>query len=162
MNKFLIIFICFFCSSLSQALEVKCNFEEVYKDGQTQQGILIMKNDLLRYQYLNPSLFTIFHDGQKYYALENQNLEKFHILNNNTKMLNELVNLAQKFPDIKNSYKRNNYIINIEKSLVDKFVKRISINSNNLNMSIYFHNCKFMPINNRVFEFDPLLVKIEG
>ena len=80
-------------------------------------------------------------------------------MNNNTKMLNELVNLAQKFPDIKNSYKRNNYIINIEKSLVDKFVKRISINSNNLNMSIYFHNCKFMPINNRFLNLIRYLLK---
>lgn len=161
MIKFLTIFI-FLYSNLLNALEVKCNFEEVYQDGQIQQGILIMKNNLLRYQYSSDDLFTIFHDGQKFYALENQNLEKFQVINNNTKMLDELIMLAQKFPNIQKSYKRNNYHINIEKSLVDKFVKRISINSSNLNMSIYLHNCKFIPINNRVFEFDPLLVKIDS
>lgn len=162
MIKLITFFILFFYSNVLIALEVKCNFEEVYQDGQLQQGMLIMKNDLLRYQYFSRDLFTIFHDGQKFYALENQNLEKFHVINNNTKMLDELIMLAQKFPNIEKSYKRNNYSIKIERSLVDKFVKRISINSNNLNMSIFFHNCKFIPINNRVFEFDPLLVKIEG
>ena len=48
MIKFLTIFI-FLYSNLLNALEVKCNFEEVYQDGQIQQGILIMKNNLLRY-----------------------------------------------------------------------------------------------------------------
>lgn len=162
MIKLITFFIIFFYSNVLIALEVKCNFEEVYQDGQMQQGMLILKNDLLRYQYFSMDLFTIFHDGQKFYALENQNLEKFHVINNNTKMLDELIMLAQQFPNIEQSYKRNNYSIKIERSLIDKFVKRISINSNNLNMSIFLHNCKFIPINNRVFEFDPLLVKIEG
>ena len=70
MIKLIIYLIIFFYSNLLFALEVKCNFEEVYQDGQMQQGMLIMKNDLLRYQYFSTDLFTIFHDGKKFYALE--------------------------------------------------------------------------------------------
>ena len=150
-----------FYSNFLQGVEVKCNFEEVYKNGQMQQGMVILKNNLLRYQYFDKDLFTIFYNGESFYTLENQNLKKFNKINSNTKMLEELISLSQKYPNIKNKYEKKNYVIEIERSLIDKFIKRISIKSNNLNMSIFFNNCKFMPINKRLFEFDPLLVDIE-
>lgn len=159
MIRYLSFFIILYLGSLN-ASEVKCNFEEVYQDGQVQQGIMIMKGNLLRYQYLSPELFTIFHNGEAFYALENNNHEKIHKINNNTKMLEELIDIASKFPEIERSYIKNNYTIDIELSLIDDFVKRLSIRSNDLNMSIFFNNCKFMNINERIFVFDPLLVNI--
>lgn len=161
MIRFILTIFLVFYSNFLQGIEVKCNFEEVYKNGQTQQGLVILKNNLLRYQYFDKDLFTIFYDGESFYTLENQNLKKFNKINNNTKMLEELIILSQKYPNIKSKYEKKNYVIDIEPSLIDKFIKRISIKSNNLNMSIFFNNCKFIPINNRVFQFDPLLVNIE-
>lgn len=161
MIRYILTIFLVFYSNFLQGVEVKCNFEEVYKNGQMQQGMVILKNNLLRYQYFDKDLFTIFYNGESFYTLENQNLKKFNKINSNTKMLEELISLSQKYPNIKNKYEKKNYVIEIERSLIDKFIKRISIKSNNLNMSIFFNNCKFMPINKRLFEFDPLLVDIE-
>ena len=161
MIRFILTIFLVFYSNFLQGIEVKCNFEEVYKNGQIQQGLVILKNNLLRYQYFDKDLFTIFYDGKSFYTLENQNLKKFNKINNNTKLLEELIILSQKYPNIKRKYEKKNYVIDIEPSLIDKFIKRISIKSNNLNMSIFFNNCKFIPINERVFQFDPLLVNIE-
>ena len=33
------------------ALEIKCNFEEVYQNGDNQIGSILIKNDKIRYQY---------------------------------------------------------------------------------------------------------------
>ena len=47
----------FFCLNLS-ALELHCKFEEVYQDNQQQNGLILIKNDHLRYQYYDSKLYT--------------------------------------------------------------------------------------------------------
>ena len=42
-----LIFIFFFKTFNLFAIEVKCNFEEVYQNGETQQGIFLIKKDKL-------------------------------------------------------------------------------------------------------------------
>ena len=37
-----------------------CNFEEVYKNGQIQQGFFLLKDKELRYEYTNHDLYKIF------------------------------------------------------------------------------------------------------
>ena len=39
------------------AIEVKCNFEEVYQNGETQQGIFLIKKDKLRYNTVTKIYF---------------------------------------------------------------------------------------------------------
>ena len=54
--KKLILLFSFYLNSLF-AVEVTCNFE-VYR-ADIQEGILMLSNNLLRYQYLKDNLFTI-------------------------------------------------------------------------------------------------------
>ena len=44
MNKFLIIFL--LQVNFLYAIEVKCNFEEVYGNGEVHQGLFFLKNNL--------------------------------------------------------------------------------------------------------------------
>ena len=53
--------------NLSFALEVSCNFEEVYGSGDTQQGILLLKDQKLRYQYFDKDLFTIIARDENFF-----------------------------------------------------------------------------------------------
>ena len=50
MKPFILIFL--FIANLSFAVEVSCKFEEVYGNGDTQQGIFLLKNQNLRYEYM--------------------------------------------------------------------------------------------------------------
>ena len=43
------------------ALELYCDFEEVYLDGTTQQGFFLIKDDKMRYEYLDEKLFIIYY-----------------------------------------------------------------------------------------------------
>ena len=46
------------------SLEFSCDFEEVHANGTVNQGIVLLKQDKLRYEYLNKDLFIIFVDGK--------------------------------------------------------------------------------------------------
>ena len=57
--KYLLTLISIFFNSI-YALEFSCLFEEVYQDGQVQQGTFIIKNKT-RYQYEDKNLYTIIY-----------------------------------------------------------------------------------------------------
>ena len=61
-----------------------------------------------------------------------------------------LIEIISDFPNINNIYNNNDLIIKIEKSN-DKFLKRVSIQSDELNLSINIMNCKFDEINKKYF-----------
>ena len=69
MKKLILLFSLNFSSLF--AVEVKCNFEEVYKNGEVQEGILMLKDQSLRYQYLKQDLFTIIAKENKFYLIRN-------------------------------------------------------------------------------------------
>jgi hypothetical protein len=56
------------------ALEVQCQFEEVYLDGSTQQGSFFFQQGMLRYQYTNPQLYTLIYDLDRLYLVQNFNI----------------------------------------------------------------------------------------
>ena len=60
------------------------------------------------------------------------------------------MNIAAEYPNLKNRYYYSNTNIIVEKSS-NSFIKRVSINSENLNVSINLLNCKFENINNKYF-----------
>ena len=67
---FFISLVIFFYFNKSVAIEIYCNFEEVYKDGQVQKGFFLIKDDSLRYEYTNQNLFIIFKEKENFYAVK--------------------------------------------------------------------------------------------
>ena len=67
MKKLLIIFL--LQINFLHGLEIKCNFEEVYGNGEVQQGIFFLKNQKLRYEYLNKNLFTIIAKNENFFLV---------------------------------------------------------------------------------------------
>ena len=153
MIKFL--FGLFLLVSSSNALEIKCDFEEVYSDGTVQNGFFLIKNKMLRYQYNNNDLFTLFHKQDEFFLVRNNNLGQIQKLTDNLDLVKELIKISSEYPNIESEYVNNKMIIKLEKQLSNNFYKRISINSEKLNMSIYFNECKQIQINQRYFNHNP-------
>ena len=146
--KKLILFI-LFPLNFSFALEVKCDFEEVYQNSDVQQGFFLIKDKMLRYQYYDQDLFTIIVKNNKYFLINNrdkivQNLEE------ESRLLDQIIEIISDFPNINNTYISDNLIVKIEKSSI-KFIKRVSITSDELNLSINIMNCNFNEIDKKYF-----------
>ena len=124
------------------ANEIYCKFEEVYKDGSIQNGFFIIKNDGMRYQYKDKELYTLFFKNSEFFIVNHSNNKNFQKINQNTDLIEELFNLYQKYPNIKNEYSKNNLFIRLEPSLEKIFYKRISVVSESYNLSIYLNDCK--------------------
>jgi hypothetical protein len=71
-------------------------------------------------------------------------------LSENTESLKNFIILASDYPNINETYQDNDLFIKVEKSDV-AFIKRLSIQSNDLNLSVNFFNCNFEPINKKYF-----------
>ena len=152
-SSFFILFL-FYQSSLF-GFETSCKFEEVYDNGQSEQGFMLLKDKKLRYQYYDNQLFTIFFKNNDFYLVKNNQIKVFQKIQDNTEVIRELINLAALFPNIKDSYQSNNLKIFIEKSKEHHFIKRLSVNSKDLNMSIYFFDCQNQTPPARFFNFSP-------
>tara|TARA_Y200000002_G_scaffold329415_1_gene293494 strand:- start:21 stop:503 length:483 start_codon:yes stop_codon:yes gene_type:complete len=153
MIKFL--FGLFLLVSSSNALEIKCDFEEVYSDGTVQNGFFLIKNKMLRYQYNNNDLFTLFHKKDQFFLVRNNNLKNIQKLTDNLDVVKELIKISSEYPNIEPEYVKNEMVIKLERQISNNFYKRISINSEKLNMSIYFNECKSIQINKRYFNHNP-------
>ena len=103
------------------AIEVTCNFEEVYQNSEVQQGVFLIKDKMLRYQYYKHDLFTIIAKNNNYFLIDNHS-KVVQKLNKKTESLEILIEIISDFPNINNIYNNNDLIIKIEKSN-DKFLK---------------------------------------
>ena len=154
MIKFLFFIIFFFISNL-HSLELKCRFEEVYADSSVQNGFFLIKDQMLRYEYSSEELFTIIHNYDQFFLVKNNDQKIVNKITQNTEIIEELLRLSQKYPDIKEDYISDDLIIKIEKTLSGDFVKRVLINSPNVKLSIYFNDCQNIKIHNRYFSHNP-------
>jgi len=136
------------------ALELYCDFEEVYLDGTTQQGFFLIKDDKMRYEYLDEKLFIIFRNSNNFYLVEKNNKKQFQKLNQNNSILSELVNLIDEYPNFENEYFKDDYRIIVESSINSPFLKRIAFFSDTLTLSIYFNNCSFESMYDPFFRYD--------
>ena len=136
-------------------MELKCNFEEVYFDGSIQNGFFLIKNHKLRYEYGAESLFTIIHNHDQTFLVRNNDSKIINKINENAKIIEELINISKKYPDIEKEYTSDDLIIKIEKALKGDFVKRILINSPEIKVSIYFNDCQNIKIQNKYFIHNP-------
>ena len=131
------------------SLEVECNFEEVYKNGEVQQGGLLIKKDMLRYEYFDKDLYTIIFRKNDY-LMVNNNTKIVQQINEHKEILDMLYRTLSSYPNIQKEYKDEEFIIKMIESS-NNFIKRISIQSNSINMSINLHNCKFKNIHKKYF-----------
>ena len=132
------------------AIEATCNFEEVYQNGEIQQGVFLIKNQMFRYQYYDQDLFTIISKKNNYYLVKN-NTKTVQKIDKNTDTIQALVDIISDFPNLKDKYNYNKSIIKIEHSS-NKFIKRVSIISEKLNLSINVLNCNFDKIEKKYFK----------
>ena len=143
-------------ANLSFALEVSCNFEEVYGSGDTQQGILLLKDQKLRYEYFDKDLFTIIARDKNFFLIHRAHKNNVQKITENTKPLEIFIDISSEYPNIDKNYKIDDMKIKIEKS-ANKFIKRISVNSDSVNVSINLMNCNFDNIDRkyfRIFNFE--------
>lgn len=135
-------------------MEISCDFEEVYVNGELQQGILLVKNDKLRYQYFNKDLYTLLYVNQKIFLVNNLDTKKVQYLENQNNILPSILEIFDEYPNFKKKYMKNGYEIKIEKG-DGKFIKRLVIKSNKLNLSIFFINCREVSLRDKYFNFNP-------
>ena len=147
--KKIILFYLFYFNSLF-AVELKCNFEEVYQNGEVQEGLMMLKDDMLRYQYLKDSLYTIISKNNKFYLIRNDS-KTVQKLSENTSLLESFINLASEYPDIEDMYTYEDVVVKVERSSA-RFIKRLSIKSDAVNLSINIFNCKFEQIDKKYFK----------
>ena len=139
------------------ALEGECYFEEVYKNGEIQNGLLLVSDEDIRYEYFKPQLFTIISTLNDFYLIENSNKNNFEkIKSPNLLIFQNLKKIILEYPNIKNSLSMDGYFIEIERGNSEYFPKRIILKSEKMNLSIYLRDCKIKPINKLFFKYNPM------
>ena len=155
MKYIIILFIYFFQIYNGNSLELACQFEEVYSEGQIQQGSFLIKNDNLRYEYFDRNLFTIIHKNGQTSISKNSDRKHIDDYDKNNNLINHLITIADDHPFFKNEYNINEYKIILEKSENTNFIKRLAIVSNQINLSIFFQNCRNKEILDLYFQHYP-------
>ena len=155
MKKLLLCTLIFSLHSNLIAKKIYCQFEEVYQNGETQQGQILLFDEKLRYEYFDENLFTLLFVNENLFQIENKKPHRTKLVNNYP-IINDLFLIYSKFPDIKKSYKQDGYEI-----LVDKhssfFIKRLAVKSKQLNLSIHFLECEEKIIQKKYFNFNPFI-----
>ena len=154
--KTILFLILFYFSNSAYAISVYCKFEEVYQNHETQTGKILINNDYLRYEYDSTKLYTIIKNPRGVFSISNLNHELISRVGDN-KIINHLVDIYKKYPNINKIYKKDGYTFKIEKSKLNNFVKRISIKSSQLNMSIFFIDCDFKKIQKFYFNEESII-----
>jgi len=129
---------------------MQCNFEEVYQDGSIQKGTFLIKNDRIRYEYQDERLYTLIGSKDNFFVINNLDRKIFQKIKKNNDTFDLLIDIYNDSPNFKNFYNSLNTSISIEKSN-NNFIRRISIKSNNTNLSLYFYNCDNINIDDKFF-----------
>lgn len=155
MKNFIIFFsIIFFLKNNLLGFELDCHFEEVYSDGSIQQGLLLFKENKLRYQYYDPNLYTLIYN-ENLYLIPNDDKKSFRKLNNESSLFEKLTKIFSDYPNIDKAYYTDEFSIKLELSS-NNFIKRIGIESNSINLSINILNCQKNQLFERYFKYFPL------
>jgi len=152
-KKFIFLFFMLFAFHNVFALEVTCQFEEVYMDGSHQQGVFFFDNNKLRYQYNNPQLYTLVYDNFELYAVQNNNTHVYQLVIDQHNIVNSLKDISNDYPNFEKNYKFSNQEVVVETNEKKNFIKRLVFKSERLNLSIYFQDCKFAKINPKLFSY---------
>jgi len=133
-------FLFFFYSGSLWSFNLVCNFEEVYQNGDIQQGTIWFQNEDFRYQYDDIDLYTIISKNKNFFLIDNkyQNVQRVSEKNDTFALL---LKVFDDFPNFKEVYQNEKVTIKIENSDII-FIRRISIISNQANLSLNFYSCK--------------------
>lgn len=141
--------------NITLSSQLKCNFQEVYQDGQIQNGILFLGSTQVRYQYNDEKLFTlIYHNNEILYSVSNQNSSELDQINHNKEIFKTILDIKDN-NNISETLHLDGMQVDIEKNKKDKFVKRLAIKSKDLNMSIFFIDCIEKEIDKKLFYVNP-------
>ena len=96
----------FFCflvifKNITSALEIFCKFEEVYQNGEIQQGFFLVKDNKFRYEYNSKDLYTIIHNQNIFLLIENIDTTKYFKLDKDTEVLESMLTIINDYPDFK-------------------------------------------------------------
>ena len=152
MIKYLILIIFSFKSAF--ALQVECKFEEVYHDGSVQNGLVLIKDKNIRYEYFDDALYTIIKNPIGLFLVENYQKKDSEMIYD--PLIREIFIIYDDFPNLKSSYINDNFEATVYFSKKNIFISRVSVLSNRVNLSIYFNDCKTKEINEIYFRVDPL------
>ena len=148
--KYLYLLIILFLTTLTHAIEKYCQFEEVYSNGDVQLGFLLIKDEKIRYEYSNQNLYTIIHQAENSFVIQNDNKQIVQKISQDARVLDSLIEILSQYPNIKEHYYFEDLSIKIEKNRKN-FIKRLGIQSNNLNLSVNLIDCENYTIDNIYF-----------
>ena len=148
--KYLYLLIILFLTTLTHAIEKYCQFEEVYSNGDVQLGFLLIKDEKIRYEYSNQNLYTIIHQAENSFIIQNDNKQIVQKISQDTRVIDSLIEILSQYPNIKEHYYFEDLSIKIEKNRKN-FIKRLGIQSNNLNLSVNLIDCENYTIDNIYF-----------
>lgn len=159
MNKiYFYLIVLFFLKTINSfAFEGECLFEEVYKNGEIQNGLLLISDQEIRYEYFNNNFFTIIYSEGNFYLISNNDRENFEKINDQRlNVFQNLVNIVQSYPNINKHMTVDGLDLLIEDSQDKVIPKRIVVKSSKVNLSIYLNQCKEKPISKLFFKFNPI------
>ena len=70
MKKLMLFILIFSLHSNLIAKKIYCQFEEVYQNGETQQGQIFLSDEKLRYEYFDKNLFTLLFVNENLFQIE--------------------------------------------------------------------------------------------
>ena len=138
------------------AKELYCEFEEVYSTGDIQQGFFLMKDKNIRYEYFDINFYTIFFNNKDLVIVNNKDRNLKNYEYQHIGLFKSLYQLTKNFPDNPNQFNIDGYFINLELSKKHDFYKRISIKSDEINLSIFLNDCSFKNIDDKYFKLSPV------
>jgi len=158
MNKFLffITLLIVICLEEVKAIEAVCNFEEIYKNGQIQQGFILVNNENLRYEYYDPNLYKIIYKDSQLSLILNKNNTIQNLPAEHSVLIENIYKIFKQFPNIPNEVIIDSVVFKTELNQDSSFISRLAVVSNKINMSIYFYDCETRPINGIFFKSNPV------
>jgi hypothetical protein len=147
----LIIFFLFFIPGAINSKGISCNFEEVYTNNEIQNGYFLLEGKNFRYEYNDDNLYTIVNNDRGTFIIQNYDKNLINSINDHaiTAAMSEIYN---DYPNIEEFYEFNKMKFILEKSQEHNFLKRMSVISNKLNLSIFFNNCENIEIDKKFFK----------
>lgn len=135
-------------------MEIQCDFEEVHTDQSSHQGTLLIKDLSLRYEYHSQSLFTIIHKNGNTFLVRNDDNDIVQNITNK-RVISLLLDIANRYPNVPEAILKEDISIKFEENNDKSFYKRISFQSLEISLSIYFNNCIYKKIEDKYFFHNP-------
>ena len=136
------------------ASDISCNFEEVYHDGEIQNGLILVSKKKVRYEYFKENLFTIIYN-KEWNVLKNISNELIPNRNLNLDLIGKLKKALDQYPDNIEDISNDEYKIKFNPNHNKTFFKDLTISSTRLNLKIHFFDCSNDHISDIYFSHKP-------